>query len=323
MSTSSYLVKGGDGILVDQELRKLVHELLGDVDPAIGLEEVDLGLSTMEERAGAVGWLLDAMRTPPFLVERRVVVGKDVSALSADESRELVAALGEPTEGVFVVLSSSGGRLAPGIPKAVAKVLDVSVGKGKDKQSWWAGHLAKAPVQLDAKAGKLIQDNLGDDAGRLEGLLQVLASTYGEGASVTAAQVAPLLGSQGGIPTWELTDPIIAGNMSMALRALHRFGDPGYAYNTIRKFVLDLQAIDGGGVTTVEDVASVTTLRGFPAEKALQAARALGSDRIARGVQLVGQAELDARGGSGIGELAVLEVLVARLAQMASVGARR
>lgn len=324
MSVSSYLVKGPEGILVDQELRHLVHELLGEVDAAVGLEEVELDLPTMEERAGAVSWLLDAMRTPPFLVERRVVVGRDVAALSAGEARELVDALGDLPAGVFVVLSASGGRLAPGIPKAVGKVVDAGLGsRADDRRSWWAAHLAKAPVKLDAKAGRLIQDSLGSDAGRLEGLLQVLSSTYGEGASVTAAQVAPLLGSEGSIPPWELTDPILAGNMAVALRSLHRFGDPGYALNVIRKFMLDLQAAEGANVRSAEDVAKATGLKGFQAEKALRGARALGAERIARGVQMVAKAELDTRGMSDLEDHAVLEVLVARLAQLASVGARR
>ena len=324
MSASSYLVKGDDALIVDQEHRRLAHELLGDVDPAIGLEEVDLDLASIEDRAGALSWLLDAMRTPPFLVERRVVLAREVGKLTADESRGLVDALAEPTDGVITVLSSSGGRIAPGVAKAVGETINVGVGRTTaDKGRWWTEHLASAPVKLDAKAGKLIKDTLGEDTGRLGSFLEVLVSTYGEGASLTASQVAPLLGTAGSIPSWDLTEPLATGNMAAALAALRRMDNAMHAHAVLRGYYLNLQAIDGSAFTSPAAVQEATGLSPYPAEKALRAARALGSDRIARAVDLVTRAEFDLKGGSNLEDLAVVEVLVARLAQLASVGARR
>ncbi|MEI6453840.1 MAG: hypothetical protein WCO31_04550, partial [Actinomycetes bacterium] len=205
-----YFVKGDDEILVSQELRRLIHELIGDGDPSLCLEEHELGFEKMEDREMALGAMLDAARTAPFLVPRRFVVATGVGKLTADEARPLVEILNDPVPGVIVVLASVGGRIAPGITKAVealGKVINAAVGK-KEKQSWVVDHLAAAPLKIDAKAGQLIIEHLGEDLSRLEGLLEMLMSTYGEGSVISTAQVEPFLGHQGSIPIWDLTDPI-------------------------------------------------------------------------------------------------------------------
>jgi DNA polymerase-3 subunit delta len=62
----------------------------------------------------------------------------------------------------------------------------------------------------------------------------------------------------------------------------------------------------------------------FPARKALDQARALGTDGIRRAFDALYQADLDLKGARGIPENAVMEVLVVRLARLAqrSRGAR-
>ena len=111
--------------------------------------------------------------------------------------------------------------------------------------------------------------------------------------------------------------------MAAALAALRRMDNAMHAHAVLRGYYLNLQAIDGSAFTSPAAVQEATGLSPYPAEKALRAARALGSDRIARAVDLVTRAEFDLKGGSNLEDLAVVEVLVARLAQLASIGARR
>jgi hypothetical protein len=61
----------------------------------------------------------------------------------------------------------------------------------------------------------------------------------------------------------------------------------------------------------------------YPAGKALRQARRLGHDRIARAVELLAGADLDLRGRIGWPPELVMEVLVARLAQLAKVPSGR
>ena len=54
-----------------------------------------------------------------------------------------------------------------------------------------------------------------------------------------------------------------------------------------------------------------------PAKKALASSRRLGAGGVARGLQLLAQADVDLRGGSTWPSELVLEVLVARLCRLA------
>jgi DNA polymerase-3 subunit delta len=54
----------------------------------------------------------------------------------------------------------------------------------------------------------------------------------------------------------------------------------------------------------------------FPARKALQQTRSLGSDRIRRSIELLARADLDIRGATATPPEATTEVLVARLARL-------
>ncbi|MDH5238480.1 MAG: DNA polymerase III subunit delta, partial [Acidimicrobiia bacterium] len=55
----------------------------------------------------------------------------------------------------------------------------------------------------------------------------------------------------------------------------------------------------------------------FPAKKALTQSRRLGSDKVARAVRLIADADLDLRGCKDWPDQLVIEVLVARLAALA------
>ena len=54
----------------------------------------------------------------------------------------------------------------------------------------------------------------------------------------------------------------------------------------------------------------------FPARKALQQSRRLGTERVRRAVELLAAADLDLRGVTAWPEETVMEVLVARLAHL-------
>ena len=82
--------------------------------------------------------------------------------------------------------------------------------------------VAKAGLRLERDAQRHLVDWLGDDPGKLPGVLAVLASTYGEGARLAVADVDPFLGDAGGVPPWDLTDAIDRGNTASALELARR-----------------------------------------------------------------------------------------------------
>ena len=57
---------------------------------------------------------------------------------------------------------------------------------------------------------------------RLRGIIETLAATFGPGARLGEADVAPYLGEGGALAPWELTDAIDGGDIPGALDRLHR-----------------------------------------------------------------------------------------------------
>ena len=200
------------------------------------------------------------------------------------------------------------------------------MGTGKARSQWLADHLKGGPVRLDGPAQVRLGEHLGSDMGRLVGLLDTLASAYGRGATVTAADLEPFLGEAGALAPWDLTDAIDAGRTAPALEVLHRMLSAGESHPLVvlallHKHYRQMLRLDGSGVTSAEQAAEMLGIKSaFPAKKALAQANRLGSARIARAVQLLAEADLDLRGTTGLPGDLVVEVLVARLSRLVRQG---
>jgi DNA polymerase-3 subunit delta len=317
------LVRGSDPSLVAQATHALCEQLVAGGDPSLMVEEFGgPGVEPFE-----VGAVIDACTTPPFLVERRVVVVRDVGQLTPADAKRLVEYLQDPLATTALVLAAGGGTLPQALSKAVGasgQVVDTSVGNGRARSQWLADHLRGGPVRLDGPATALLSDHLGEDMGRLEGLLDTLASAYGPGATVSSDDLQPFLGTAGTLAPWDLTDAIDAGRTAKALGVLRRMLDGPEAHplrvlSVLHGHYRKMLQLDGSGVTSAEEAAQLLGMRSaFPAKKALAESRRLGTGRIARAIRLLAQADLDLRGTTGLSGETVLEVLVARLSRLSA-----
>jgi DNA polymerase III subunit delta len=315
------LVRGDDPSLVGQAVRDLVAELVGDQDPGMVVEEH----SELAADGADVGAIVDALSTPPFLTDRRVVVVREAGRISSAESGRIVAALADPVPGVVLVVAAGGGTIATALANAITKsgrVVDTKVGTGRARSQWLTGRLKDAPVKLDAEAASRLGEHLGEDLGRLDGLLDSLASAYGESARISFEDLEPFLGSAGGVAPWDLTDALDAGDSAGSLRALERLSmrsgsAPLVVLATLHRHYGGMLRLDGSGATSPSEAAELMGARSeFVARKTLEQSRRLGSERIGRAIMLLAQADLDLRGRTGLPETAVLQVLVARLSRL-------
>lgn len=135
-------------------------------------------------------------------------------------------------------------------------------------------------------------------------------------------EVEPLLGEAGGIPPWDLTDAIDRGDAGKAIELLHRMVHGGSRHPLQVMAILHghfgkMAKLDGSGANNQDAAAEVLGIRsGFPAKKALEGSQRLGSDGVRRAIGLLADADLDLRGRTGLDEVVVAEVLVARLARL-------
>ena len=318
---SVYLVKGDDPSLVAQEVHRLIEEVVDGGDVSMMVEEFGAPAADPFE----IGAVIDACTTPPFLVERRVVVLRDAGQLITDDAKRLVAYLSDPLPTTVLVLVAGGGTIPTSLTKqvgSVGAVIDTSVGRNdRQRSQWLAEHLRGAPVRLDGQATARLSDHLGPDMGRLAGLLSTLAAAYGQGATVGVDELEPFLGEAGSVAPWDLTDAIDQGKPAGSLAVLHRMvgsgSHPLVVMSHLHRHYRQMLRLDGTGISSPEAAAEALGLKSpFPARKALEQGRRLGSVGVARAIHLLAQADLDLRGSTQLpGEL-VLEILVARLSRL-------
>ncbi|HLN07112.1 MAG TPA: hypothetical protein VK217_12590 [Acidimicrobiales bacterium] len=332
-----FVVKGSDPALVDRGVELLLADLTSP-EAAAGDREGPaeatgtLAVAIEEHRAPngeedlVIGPVIDALFTPPFLADRRIVVLRDAEHLNSAQATELATRLGEPFSPNVLVMAVVGKALPAALVKVIkarGREIDTSPGSsGKARTQWLSEQLQAAPVHLDAAARHLLEQHLGEDVSRLHALLDVLSAAYGEGGRVGPAELVPFLGEEGGAPPWELTDALDRGDVGAAVRAAHRLLGPGGRHPfqllaTLHRHYGAMLRLDGSGATDPGAAASLLGMSPFPARKVLDQGRKLGPERIARAVSLIADADLDLRGVVDWPDELVIEVLVARLAQLA------
>lgn len=320
-------MRGDDASLVSEALTTLLGSLAGSQDVPMVMEDHTADDKSPDAPGGeALDRVLSACATPPFLTDRRVVVLRDVGRLVAEDVNRIVARLDKVLPSTQLVLVAGGGALSPKLAAAVRRVgnvVDASAPQGRDRMSWVAGRARSGPVQLDAAATALVEGHLGSDLARLTGLLDSLAAAHGEGAKLGTEQVRPFLGESGGAMPWDLTDAIDKADTAGALAVLCRLlradqRHPLVILSSLHRHYGALLRLDGSAATSDAEAAALIGVKSaWSGGKALASSRRLGSEAVARAIELLAQADLDLKGATALPEAVVLEVLVARLSRLA------
>ena len=335
MSATVVLFHGGDEVLLANALRERVSQLVGEGDRALMVAELsEVAYLVGEEYE--ISPLVDAAQTPPFLTSRRVVVGREIGRFSnTDTLNPLLRYLDDQLESTDLVLVWEKGpalqklnplprQLKDAVTEAGGQIISAGIPRGRDgSYQWMDEQINAAGLRLRAGAKRLLAEHLGEDLSRLPALLVTLSAALGSERPLEVDDVAPFIGQGGSVPPWELTDAIESGQIADALAKLERMLNAGGRHEMQVLAILynhfsRLLRLDGAEVSGETEAAELLGLKGstFPAKKALRQARKLGSKRVARSIDLLAQADIDLRVASALPPAVVLEVLVARLAQM-------
>jgi DNA polymerase III subunit delta len=318
-----WMIRGDDEALVAAKLHDQVHRLVGGGDRSMMVDE----FVGEEYQLSAV---VDAAQTPPFLTDRRVVVARDIGRFGAELLAPLVAYVSDPMPSTELLMTTTGGRLPKALLDALkaqgAEVIDADPPqRARDRQGWYDEQFAAAGLRIDAGAKSAIIAGLGEDLGRLGSLCATLSSSFDEHRRLTLADVEPFLGPAGSVVPWELTDAIDRGDTAGALDRLTRMMGAGERHSLQIMAVLHshytrMLRLDGTHATDEASAAAVLGIKGstYPARKALDQLRRLGSGGLQRGVALLAAADLDLRGAVDWPPEMVVELLVARLSKLAA-----
>ncbi|MGH9169337.1 MAG: DNA polymerase III subunit delta [Acidimicrobiales bacterium] len=324
MTASAYLINGDDATLVSEALSKLLDSLCGD--SAVPVEE-----HTADSDEGDIAAVLDALVTPPFLADRRIVVLRGANRLDAGQASQLAERVKDPIDGnvLVLVVSTSGDRPTRAVPtalskavKAVGEVIATSPGQGRQRSDWFMQRIRHSDVRLDAAATRALLEHLGEDVARLGSVLQMLEAAYGDAGKVGIEELVPFLGDTGGVPPWDLTDALDKGDGDRAIAALHRMMEAGDRHplavlSTLHRHYGGMLRLDGADIRNPDEAASILKMSPYPAKKILEQGRRLGHERVVRAIEVIADADANLRGLMAWPSALVMEVLVARLAQLA------
>lgn len=352
MSAHVHLIKGDDPALRDRLVDTVVAELLGADDRSLALEDHSLAGrrrgsdEPAEEQTDAesveqpvFSRIVNALESPPFMSASRVVVVREIGNLTTEQLDVLTAWIADPVVTTKLVLVAGGGKTSARLAKAIKEhggEIHVPAAEARTKAGD-PGPVARqlklsaqqAGIRIAPDAAARAADHLGSDAGRVPELVALLHATYGEGAMIDLAAVEPYLGASGTAERWALTNAIDRGDVAGALAVTDRLlrstsaaqPKPLHPLQLLAQLQFHYRALarlDDPRVVTKEHAAEVLGGSPWAAKHRLDAARTLGTAGLREAYRLLAQADMDLRGGSGVPEETVVEILVARLARLAS-----
>ena len=266
------------------------------------------------------------------MTEHRIVVARDIGALRADDAVGIVRYLDDPLDTTILVFVAGGGTIPPSLIKKLKEIKAeerAPASESTDKVLIAAAH--EAGVLLHPDAAKTITGHLGDDAGRVAGIVDVLAAAHGSDVRLGVDEVSPYLGGVGPVRSYQLTNDIEKGDPAAALETLHRLlttssaqqpkpMHPLQIMGLLTAYYRRILRLDDPSVRSKADAVAALggKVKEYPASKALDQARALGAGGIRQAFDALFQADLDLKGARAIPEQAVMEVLVVRLSRLAA-----
>lgn len=319
-----FLLTGDDESILRTAVLELVHELVGDGDRSMMVDE-------FEGEDYTLGSVADAAQTPAFLTDHRIVVARGIGRFIVADTPPLVAYLADPLPTTHLVLVGGGGAVPKALTDAVkaagGEVKSTSVAsRPRERAVWIRTRAAAKGIDLDDRAVARLADWLGENSGALDGVLDTVAASHTGRARIKVDEIEPLLGDAGGVPPWDLTDAVDKGDTQRALGLLHRMVHGGGRHplqvmSILHGHYAKMARLDGAGANDQDSAAAVLGMKsGFPAKKALEGSRRLGRDGLRRALDLLASADLDLRGRTGLDEVTVMEVLIARLSRLGPTG---
>ena len=326
-----YLIRGDEPSIVSRELEKLTTALLEDEDKSLVVEELMEDDYLTDSEIYSVESLVSAIQTIPFLTQKRIVIGRDFARFSTKENLEaLLAYIKDPIATNYLILVwEKGAKLqrVNQIPKSLieavndcGEVIDIRV--GRKVNGWIREQVGESSIMLDEASISLLEKSVGEEIARIPAILATLESVFGSGSDLQSSDIEPYIGQAGNVVPWELTNGITTGNAASAIKILSRMQGNGAQHQMqILSFLSNhyfriLQLSGRNGVTSEEAANLLGDKSSYRAKMTLSEANRLGPEKSKRAIQLLAEADVNLRGGTGVPAEVVMEVLVARLSSL-------
>jgi DNA polymerase III subunit delta len=299
----AYLIHGDDHGRIAERRARL--RALAEAESGSGGVEVIEGEASTPDAAAA------ALTAMTLALGRRFVIVDGVERWKDSDLDSLVAALTDPpaeTTIAFFAREEARAKAPPQLRKAVedagGDVASESVVRGWELPKWVAGQARDMGLQLESGAASALVARVGDRQQRLVRELEKLRLERGEGAPLTAEDVAQLAPSAER-KAWTLADALLAGDGPTAARLYVELRDQGERLEGLL-FQMARRLRDAADVAarldSGEPPAQVRRSLRMPAkaaERFLSDVRKSDPDSLRRGIEELADLEHDARMGPG------------------------
>jgi len=208
-----YAVVGQDRFLRNEALESILRALMDEPD--------GLGSVRFDGSQADLADVLDEVRTPSLLGDRRVVIVDDADAFISANRTALERYASNPASSgsvFFLCQSLAKNTRLYKIISANGKVVSCPAPKGRAVIDWIGGRAqAKYAKRLDHAAAQLLRDHLGDAFGSLDAELAKLSAYVGEREQITRADIDALTGHHREERVFAVTDAMASHDAAAAL----------------------------------------------------------------------------------------------------------
>ena len=214
-----YCLHGAERYLIDRCLAAIRKAVLGGAAAAFAAFNQDI----FDLKETSIETCVNAARTLPMMAARRLVVGKGIDGVKADELGALAAYAADPSpEGCLVLVGEKVDTRfkAFQVLRKAGFLHEFAPLRDRELGGWITREARARKVAISPEAVATLAESAGPAPGRLAQALEQLTLFVGDRASITVEDVEALIPETRQRSVFELTRAIGEGDVPRALRTL-------------------------------------------------------------------------------------------------------
>jgi DNA polymerase-3 subunit delta len=218
-----YFFYGPEELLKEEVVQSLIQRL---VPPE--LKDFNLDVLYGDETDGAQ--IVDRASALPMMIQRRVVVVRNVNQLGLPDRKRLLVFLKRPFPHTCLVLTSLETNISRGFCKDLQRVTDC-VGffllKDKERSSWVQQRARRYGKSMDPQASRMLCESVAEGLTALDNEIQKLALYVGDKAGIDPLDVTAVVGELRTLTVYQLCDAVGSRDLPEAMARLNRLLEAG------------------------------------------------------------------------------------------------
>jgi DNA polymerase-3 subunit delta len=289
-----YFLFGPEAYLRDETARAIAGEALRNT---LLREFNESSFNLLTDDVGSAVAIAEQL---PMMSDRRVVHIRNFGKLREADEEVLVKYLARPVESTVLIFAADDldkrKKLAKSLMAGAA--FEFQPLKPNDLQTWIKSYLKKLKVEIEPRAGHRIMEIVRSDLHTVTNELNKLAAASLPSGRITTEMVDALISRSREHMNWELSDHLVSGNRTAALKTVRDLLDDGVEpvlligliAGTYRRMALANSLLTQGAAPA--KIFSEVRMPPFKQGAYLSMLRQIDSGAMAQRIQRIAQADL-------------------------------